>query len=108
MMTLVTMLVMQAVLFKGYCTSSAAQSATRRWRRFAWRDIPMRSFNAHPQQKRPPTDLGVYLNRSIPVIGDPSVIHPSEHPAVLFMLQNKGQPDPAPRPMEFCDENAAQ
>jgi hypothetical protein len=95
MMTVITMLVMQAPIFTGYCTSDAGRSDFKELADALSARYPDGEyFNAHPGGKRPPTDLGVYLNRTIRWIGDPSALQPSEHPQVLFMRQNKGEPDP--------------
>ena len=45
--------------------------------------------------KRPPTDLGVYLNRIVRWIPEPAQLAPSDHPQVLFMLQNVTELEPA-------------
>ncbi|HEX3358403.1 MAG TPA: glycosyltransferase family 39 protein [Tepidisphaeraceae bacterium] len=96
-MTVVTMLVMQAVIFKGYCSSNSGQSDFKRFADLIAARYPDATFfNAHPKSKRPPTDLGVYLNRTIRLTTDPQSLHATEHPIVLFMLQNKGEPEPAP------------
>jgi hypothetical protein len=98
-MTLVTMLVMQAVIFKGYCTSDSGRSGMKGLADVIGARYPDASFyNAHPRGKRPPTDLGVYLNRTIFWTGDPSQLRSSDHPIVLFMLQNNGEPEPQPPP----------
>jgi hypothetical protein len=57
-----------------------------------------RAFNAHPLGKRPPTDLGVYLNRTIRWTKDPSSLKPSARPLVLFVPQNAADPSPAAPP----------
>ncbi len=91
------MLVMQAVIFKGYCSSNSGQSDFKRFADLIAARYPDATFfNAHPKSKRPPTDLGVYLNRTIRLTTDASTLHAGEHPIVLFMLQNKGEPEPAP------------
>src|SRR5205823_134532 len=96
-MTLVTMLVVQAVAFKGYCTSQPGRSDLKPLADLLVARYPGASFyNAHPRGKRPPTDLGVYLNRTILATADASQIRASENPAVLFMLQNKSETEPAP------------
>jgi hypothetical protein len=53
-------------------------------------------YNAHPKGKRPPTDMGVYLNRTIVWVPDAAALRADRHPLVLFMLQNAGEPEPAP------------
>jgi 4-amino-4-deoxy-L-arabinose transferase-like glycosyltransferase len=96
-MTFVTMLVMQAVLFKGYCTSDPGRSDLNTMADVIAARYPDATFyNAHPKGKRPPTDLGVYLNRAIYWTADASHLQTSEHPTILFMLQNKGEPIPTP------------
>ena len=96
-MTFVTMLVMQAVIFKGYRTSTSGRSDLKPLADAMATTFPGATyFNAHPKGKRPPTDLGVYLNRTIRWIPDASQVQPTDHPLVLFMLQNKGDPEPDP------------
>jgi hypothetical protein len=91
------MLVVQAVAFKGYCTSTPGRSELKTLADLLVARYPGASFyNAHPRGKRPPTDLGVYLNRTILATSDPSQIRATENPAVIFMLQNKGEPEPTP------------
>jgi 4-amino-4-deoxy-L-arabinose transferase-like glycosyltransferase len=105
-MTVITMLVMQAAIFKGYCTSDAGRSDFKELADALSARYPDGEyFNAHPGGKRPPTDLGVYLNRTIRWIGDPSTLQPGTHPLVLFMRQNKGEPDPvAPQGWMFQEK----
>jgi 4-amino-4-deoxy-L-arabinose transferase-like glycosyltransferase len=98
-MTFATMLVMQAVLFKGYCSSSAGRSDLKPLADVLAARYPDATFyNAHPRGKRPPTDLGVYLNRTIRWIPDTGSLQPGVHPIVVFMLQDKGEPDPISPP----------
>jgi 4-amino-4-deoxy-L-arabinose transferase-like glycosyltransferase len=100
-MTCVTMLVMQAVLFKGYCSTDSGRSDMKQLADALAAQFPDATFyNAHPEGKRPPTDMGVYLNRTIQWVANPSQLSATPHPLVLFMLQNNGQPDPAP-PQEW-------
>ena len=104
-MTFITMLIAQAVIFKGYCQSPQGQSDMKPMAELLAGRYPDAVFyNAHPTGKRPPTDLGVYLNRTIRWTGDPAALQSGPHPLVLFMLQNKGEPIPAPPPgWEFAD-----
>ncbi len=96
-MSFATMLVMQAVAFKGYCSSTSGRSDMRELADLCIGRLPDATFyNAHPKGKRPPTDLGVYLNRTIQWVPDPSQLHSNSHPIVLFMLQNNGEPEPSP------------
>jgi hypothetical protein len=55
-------------------------------------------YNAHPQSKRPPSDISVYMNREAIWIGDPSTIKATSRPTLLLMPQNKGEPEPQPPP----------
>jgi hypothetical protein len=96
-MTFVTMLVVQSVIFKGYSQSPNGRSTMKPLAELVAGRYPDGIlYNAHPTGKRPPTDLGVYLNRTIHWIANPSTLNPGPHPLVLFMLQNKGDPDPQP------------
>jgi hypothetical protein len=55
-------------------------------------------FNAHPQGKRPPPELGVYLNRELRWIESPASLGAGDVPKVLLMLQRRNEPEPIPPP----------
>jgi hypothetical protein len=90
-------LIGQLLYFRHYADSDHGRSAMRPLAAEIVQSYPDAiAYNAHPRGKRPPTDLGVYLNRIIRRVSDPQTISPSNHPQVLFMLQDAGEPAPAP------------
>jgi 4-amino-4-deoxy-L-arabinose transferase-like glycosyltransferase len=53
-------------------------------------------FNAHPDGKRPPPEIGVYLHRELTWIADPSQLNAGAVPKVLLMLQRRNETEPQP------------
>jgi hypothetical protein len=97
--TLLLGLVGQAVVMRGYGVSRIGLAEMRPLAELVLARFPdARAFNAHPLGKRPPTDLGVYLNRTIRWTKDPSSLKPSARPLVLFVPQNAADPSPAAPP----------
>jgi 4-amino-4-deoxy-L-arabinose transferase-like glycosyltransferase len=95
--TFVLMLIMQAIFIIGYANSDNGRAETRPLAESIATLYPDADlFNAHPEGKRPPTDIGVYVNRTIHWVADPSTIPASDKPQVLLMLQNHGEPMPKP------------
>lgn len=98
-MTLLIMLGLQALFISGYRQSREGSAELRPMADNVFRMFPTaEAFNAHPRGKRPPPEVGVYLNRIIQWTDDPSRIAPGENPKVLFMLQEKADPPPTPPP----------
>jgi hypothetical protein len=96
--TVLAMLLAQAVAFRGYVNSAPGRSDMKELADAIVSQYPTSlAYNAHPRGKRPPTDLSVYLNRIVRRMSDPSALAPnSRAPLVLFMLQDKGEPEPTP------------
>jgi 4-amino-4-deoxy-L-arabinose transferase-like glycosyltransferase len=95
--TFVIMLVLQTMFIFGYANSPKGRSEMRPLAESIAQLHPdAEIFNAHPQGQRPPTDLGVYLNRTIPWVADPSKIEPGDRDQIVLYRQN--QDDPAPKP----------
>jgi 4-amino-4-deoxy-L-arabinose transferase-like glycosyltransferase len=97
--TFVVMLMLQAMFVFGFASSASARSEMRPLAESIAQLYPdAEVFNAHPEGKRPPTDLGVYLNRVIRWVAEPSAIPPSNHAQILLYRQNAGDPAPKPPP----------
>jgi 4-amino-4-deoxy-L-arabinose transferase-like glycosyltransferase len=97
--TLVIMLAMQGLFIVGYERSAQGVAEYRPLAEMIVRSYPdAEVYNAHPRGKRPPPDVGVYMNRVLKWIADPSTLQPGEHPKVLLMLQDKNDPPPSPPP----------
>jgi 4-amino-4-deoxy-L-arabinose transferase-like glycosyltransferase len=93
--TVLIALGMQVILMRGFVASGTWRSETRPLADAVLDRYPDAvAYNGHPIPKRPPTDLGVYLNRQVTWIADPSALQAGDRPLVLFMLQNDGDPPP--------------
>jgi 4-amino-4-deoxy-L-arabinose transferase-like glycosyltransferase len=96
--TFLLMLAMQAIFIAGYRNTRQGRAELRPLAdAIATRYPDAAIFNAHPDGKRPPPELGVYLARTITWIGDPSSLARDNGRAkVLLMIQRKDAPAPAP------------
>jgi hypothetical protein len=93
--TFLIALIAQVIVMRGYVTSETARSGMRDLADAVLARYPdAMAYNAHPLGKRAPSDLGVYLNRQLIWIADPGTLRRGDHPLVLFMLQNRGEPVP--------------
>lgn len=93
------MLGLQSLFIVGYRTTRQGRAELRPLAeeiasKFPDADI----YNAHPRGKRPPPELGVYLNRVLLWTDSPSTISPGDKPQILLMLQDNGQSEPTPPP----------
>lgn len=94
--TLMAMLFVQAIFIMGYRHTREGSAELRSLAESILQQVPdCRVFNAHPRGKRPPPELGVYLNRILEWTDHPENITPASTPQVLLVLQNRGDPDPA-------------
>lgn len=97
--TFMLMLIMQVIFMAGYAQSKFGHAETRPLAEGIASLYPdAEVYNAHPEAKRPPSDVGIYLNRTIPWVDNPATIAPSSKPQILLMLQNAGEPTPKPPP----------
>ncbi len=97
--TLALMLGTQSLFIAGYAQSGPGRAEFRPLAERILDACPdAEVFNAHPRGKRPPPEIGVYLNRVLLWIADPSTLTPGSYPKVLLMLQDKGEGEPAPPP----------
>src|SRR5439155_23635755 len=88
--TVIAMLALQALGIRGYVDSPQGRSVMKPLADAVLAQYPdALAYNAAPNDRRPPTDLGVYLNRIIRWMPEPSRIEPADRPQVLFMLQEK-------------------
>jgi 4-amino-4-deoxy-L-arabinose transferase-like glycosyltransferase len=95
--TVAVMLLMQAVFMTGYRHTREGSAELRPLADAILQKYPTAEvFNAHPRGKRPPTELGVYLNRVLQLTDDPAAIPQSQRPQVVLMIQGQNDPDPAP------------
>lgn len=95
----ILMLLLQAVFIAGYRNTRQGRAELKPLAEEILSRYPdAEVFNAHPRGKRPPPELGVYLNRVLRWTADPSAIQPGSRPKVLLMLQDHGQPPPLPPP----------
>jgi hypothetical protein len=95
--TVCIMLIMQAVFMSGYRHTREGSAELRPLANAILAKYPTAEvFNAHPRGKRPPTELGVYLNRVLELTDDPASIPLSTSPQVVLMIQGRNDPDPAP------------
>jgi hypothetical protein len=95
--TIAVMLIMQAVFMAGYRHTREGSAELRPLADAILAKYPdAEVYNAHPRGKRPPTELGVYLNRILHLSDDPASIPPSNRPQVVLMIQGPSAPDPAP------------
>jgi 4-amino-4-deoxy-L-arabinose transferase-like glycosyltransferase len=98
-MTLLIMLGLAALFISGYRVTREGSAELRPMAEHIVAAYPNAEvFNAHPRGKRPPPELGVYLNRVLRLIDDPSQLVPGDKPKVVLMLQDKSDPPPAPMP----------
>jgi 4-amino-4-deoxy-L-arabinose transferase-like glycosyltransferase len=95
--TFVVMLVLQTMFIFGYANSPDGRAEMRPLAESIATLYPdAEVYNAHPEGQRPPTDLGVYLNRTIPWVADVAKIPASDRQQIVLYRQN--QNDPAPKP----------
>jgi hypothetical protein len=95
--TCIIMLAIQAFFILGYRNTRQGSAELRPLaEQIATRFPNAEIFNAHPRGKRPPTELGVYLNRTLQWTDDPAKIVRGPAPKILLMLQNKEDPEPKP------------
>jgi 4-amino-4-deoxy-L-arabinose transferase-like glycosyltransferase len=98
-MTLLIMLGLQALFISGYRETREGSAELRPMAEHIVAAYPdAQVYNAHPRGKRPPPELGVYLNRVLPLIDNPEQLTPGEKPKVVLMLQDKAEPPPALMP----------
>jgi hypothetical protein len=91
------MLVLQTMFIFGYANSPDGRAEMRPLAESIATLYPdAEVYNAHPEGQRPPTDLGVYLNRTIPWVADVAKIPASDRQQIVLYRQN--QNDPAPKP----------
>jgi 4-amino-4-deoxy-L-arabinose transferase-like glycosyltransferase len=104
--TVIAMLAVQSLAFRGYVESAQGRSVMKPLADDLVARYPSAlTFNGTPNDRRPPTDLGVYLNRIVRWQPDPARIEPTARPQVLFMLREKSNPPPTPPPgwQHFAD-----
>ena len=91
------MLGMQALFIAGYRNTRQGRAELRPLgETIATRFPDAEVFNAHPDGKRPPTEMGVYLARTIRWTRDPLMLERGDHPKVLLFIQRRNAPEPAP------------
>ncbi len=97
--TFMLMLITQVIFMAGYAQSKLGHAETRPLAEGIASLYPdAEVYNAHPEGKRPPSDVGIYLNRTIPWVENPETIAPSSKPQILLMLQNAGEAAPKAPP----------
>jgi hypothetical protein len=97
--TAVVILATQYLFMAGYSQTQQGLAEFRPLAEQIWSLSPdAEVFNAHPKGKRPPPEIGVYLNRTLWHVDDPSPLQAGERDKVLLMLQDKKQPPPTPPP----------
>ncbi len=102
--TFLLMLAMQAIFIAGYRHTRQGRAELRPLAEvIATRYPNAEIYNAHPDGKRPPPEVGVYVARTITWVSDASKLARDDgHPKVLLMIQRTGAPEPlAPAGWEF-------
>jgi len=90
------MLGLQALYIRGYRNTRSGQAEVRPLAEAILEHCPDAVvYNAHPQGKRPPPEVGIYLNRTIRLIQNVGAIQPlGSTPVVVLTRQNAGEPEP--------------
>jgi len=95
--TFLIMMGLQALWMIGYATGREGRAETRPIADAVNSELPdAEVFCAHPDGKRPPTDLLVYLGRTVRRTRHPQDLVRGERPKVLLLLQREGKPIPVP------------
>jgi 4-amino-4-deoxy-L-arabinose transferase-like glycosyltransferase len=92
--TVVSMLLLQAAFLQGYRYSRTGRSEMKPLAEAIWTAHPQADvYNAHVA-RRVPSDLSIYLNRTIRGVPDGWSIEPGERPVVLIVFQARGEGPP--------------
>lgn len=95
--TFLIMLGLQSLFIDGYRETPKGRADLRPFAEKIADQYPdAEIFNAHPRGKRPPPELGVYLNRVLRWTEDPGSIPPGDKPKLLLMIEDRGNPHPTP------------
>lgn len=98
--TLLVMLGQQALFIHGYRYSREGSAELRPMAELLASDYSTATY-WRPTKRRPPTELGVYLNRTIAEKPIESIT-PTTQPQIIILEQNKGEPYPTmPPPWQF-------
>ncbi|MEA2711242.1 MAG: hypothetical protein QOF78_3843 [Phycisphaerales bacterium] len=93
--TLLCMLAVQMLFMHGYRNSREGRSEMKPLAALIWQQAPdAQVFTTGAKRMRAPTDLSIYLNRSVLWVDDVSQIPASSRPAVLVVRERKKQPPP--------------
>ena len=96
--TLLLMLAVQVLFMHGYRDSRDGRSAMKRLATAIWREAPPTApaFTTGSKRMRAPTDLAIYLNRSVRWVDDAGDIPASARPAILVIRQREHEGPPMP------------
>jgi 4-amino-4-deoxy-L-arabinose transferase-like glycosyltransferase len=96
--TLLLMLGMQMLFMHGYRDSRDGRSAMKRLATAIWREAPPTApaFTTGSKRMRAPTDLAIYLNRSVRWVDSASDVPASVRPAILVIRQRQHEGPPMP------------
>ncbi|WP_428937982.1 ArnT family glycosyltransferase [Fontivita pretiosa] len=94
--TCCVMLGLQALYIHGYRNTRSGRAEVRPLAQAILEHCPDAVvYNAHPQGKRPPPEIGIYLNRTIRLIQNVAAIEPGgSRPVVVLTRQNPDEPEP--------------
>jgi 4-amino-4-deoxy-L-arabinose transferase-like glycosyltransferase len=97
--TLLLMLAMHMLFMHGYRNSREGRSEMKPLAAIIWQHAPDAAVYAtSTKTQRAPSDLAIYLNRSVPWLDDPPQLPPTTGPMVLVVRQRRHEGPPPPPP----------